>query len=218
MRLYDTERSGNAWKVRLLAGLLDIALERKTLSIDAGDLQDQAFRKLNPLAQVPVLQLEDGRTVNESMAILHYLANGSAYWPSEQFEQAQVLTWLSFEQSQHMTPLAQLRLQLALQKSRRPDDPEILTLKADAMRVLSVLEAQLKSKGSSAWVAIDRPTIADVALYPYTRLAPMGGIDVGVFPGIKDWLCRMEGLRGYQPLFPGQPDQNYATAETRGKS
>ena len=218
MLLYDTERSGNAWKVRLLAGLLGIALGRKTLSIDAGDLQDQVFRNLNPLARVPVLQLEDGRTVSESMAILFYLANGSAYWPTERFEQARVLTWLSFEQSQHMAPLAQLRLQLALHHSRRPDDPEILILKADATRVLSILEVQLESKGNSGWVAIDRPSIADVALYPYTRLAPMGGIDLEPFPHIKDWLGRVESLHGYQPLFPGRPDQNYATAETGRKS
>ena len=39
MKLYDTLRSGNAWKVRLLAAYLGMRLERHTLSIDRGDLR-----------------------------------------------------------------------------------------------------------------------------------------------------------------------------------
>lgn len=58
MRLYDTQRSGNAWKVRLFASLLGIELERITLSIDKGDLRQESFLAKSPLAQVPVLELE----------------------------------------------------------------------------------------------------------------------------------------------------------------
>jgi glutathione S-transferase len=216
MRLYDTQRSGNAWKVRLLAGLLGIGLERVTLSIDAGDLRSPAFLELNPLAQIPVLQLADGRAIGESMAILQYLANGTAYWPTDQAQQAQVLTWLSFEQSQHMRPLAQLRLHLALHRNRQPEDGGISESRACALRALALLDAQL-GRQVSGWVACDQPTIADVALYPYTKLAPMGQIDLSSFPNIVDWLARLEGLNGYAALFPGEPEKNYATAETERK-
>ena len=50
MRLYDTLRSGNAWKVRLLASLLGLKLERITLSIDKGDLK-QAAEKVKDAAK-----------------------------------------------------------------------------------------------------------------------------------------------------------------------
>src|SRR5690554_6584174 len=112
--LYDTLRSGNAWKVRLLAGLLGVPLERRTLSIDRGDLTRQAFLDVAPMAHVPVLKLRDGTHLAESMAILQYLARGTAWWPEDALAQAQVLSWLSFEQDRHMKPLAQLRLHLAL--------------------------------------------------------------------------------------------------------
>jgi glutathione S-transferase len=215
MHLIDTQRSGNAWKVRLLAGYLGIALERTTLSIDNGDLRNPEFMARHPLSQVPILELDDGRVIWESMAILRYLAEGSAFWPSDSYEQAQVLTWLSFEQSQHMRPIAQLRLHLALRRDKRIDDPDMAALRPEALHALQQLDARLaaQEKAGCAWVATAGPTIADVALYPYTRLAPMGQIDLTAFPAIEVWLARMEALPGYAGLFPGKPELNYAAAE-----
>jgi glutathione S-transferase len=216
MRLYDTQRSGNAWKVRLLAGLLGVDLPRVTLSIDRGDLRDPAFLARNPLGCVPVLELDDGRTIAESMAILHHLAVGTPFWPMQAFAQAQVLTWLSFEQAQHMHPLAQLRLRLGLHRDRRAGDADMVAFRAKALDALGLLDGQLARQGPDGWVATpDQPSIADVALYPYTRLAPMGGIDLEGFPHLLPWLTRIESSPGYQPLFPGRPDSNFATAELR---
>ena len=216
MRLYDTQRSGNAWKVRLLAGLLGVDLPRVTLSIDRGDLRDPAFMERNPLGMVPVLELDDGRTIGESLAILHCLAGGTPFWPAQPFAQAQVLTWLSFEQAQHMHPLAQLRLHLSLHRDRRAEDDDMVRSRAQALHALTVLDGQLARQGADGWVATaDRPSIADVALYPYTRFAPMGGIDIARFAHLPPWLARIESLPGYQPLFPGRPDLNFSTVELR---
>ncbi len=215
MRLYDTQRSGNAWKVRLLASLLGLTLERCTLSIDRGDLRTDHFRGLNPMLQVPVLEMKDGSTLSESMAILFYLAQGSLWWPRAPVEQARVLAWMSFEQERHMKPLAQLRLHLGLHRDRDPASAEMLHHREEARVALDILEAQLTRQGPPGWVATPRlPSIADVALYPYTRLAPMGGIDLSCYPRIGSWLARIEALTGYEPLFPGRPDLNFATAET----
>jgi glutathione S-transferase len=214
VRIYDTRRSGNAWKVRLLAGLLGIALERRTLSIDRGDLRTPSFRALNPLAQVPVLELDDGRTISESIAILQYLARGTPWWPDEPFDQAQVLMWLSFEQSRHMRPLAELRLHLCLRRDRTPGDGDMVRFRAEAGIVLGLLDAQLARQGGVQWVATaDMPSIADVALYPYTRLAPMGGIDLGRFSHLAPWFARIERLKGYQSLFPDRDDLVHSTSE-----
>jgi glutathione S-transferase len=214
MRLYDTQRSGNAWKVRLLAGFLGLALERTTLSIDKGNLRQPSFLARNPLAQVPVLELDDGRTLSESIAILFYLAQGTSWRPAERFAEARVLTWLSFEQALHMRPLAQLRLHLSLRRDKKPDDPDMAACRAEAHEALHLLDQRLASQGERAWVATDEaPSIADVALYPYTRLAPLGGIELDQFPHLSPWLRRIEELPGYQPLFPGHPELNLSTVE-----
>jgi glutathione S-transferase len=215
MKLYDTQRSGNAWKVRLLAGFLGIALERETLSIDRGDLRSPGFLAVAPMGQVPVLALDDGTHLSESMAILYFLAQGSAWWPSDATSQAQVLTWLSFEQERHMKPLAQLRLHLALHRDRDPASEEFVRFAHEARQSLQILEAQLSRQGTAGWVATTgAPSIADVALYPYTRLAPMGGIDLSAYPAIAAWLEKIEQLPGYQPLFPGAPGKNFSTSES----
>lgn len=214
MRLYDTQRSGNAWKVRLLAGLLGISLERTTLSIDKGDLEKTSFLDRSPLAQVPVLELDDGRALSESIAILFYLARGTRWLPTDRFAQARVLTWLSFEQALHMRPLARLRLHLSLRRDRKPDDPDMKACRVEAREALRLLDKRLATQGDRAWVATDdAPSIADVALYPYTRMAPLGGIELGQYPRLSPWLRRIEELPGYQPLFPGHPELNLSTEE-----
>lgn len=216
MRLYDTQRSGNAWKVRLMAGLLGIDLARVTLSIDKGDLSARSFSERHLLRQVPILEFGDGSTLEESMAILFHLADGSAYWPTDRLEQARVLTWLSFEQAQHMRPLAQLRLHLSLRQDMKADDPHMRTCRVEALEALDRLNEQLSRQGNGAWVATrNHPSIADVALYPYTRMAPLGGIDLKAFPNLEPWLERIETLPGYQPLFPSHPDMNLSTREVR---
>jgi len=215
MKLYDTQRSGNAWKVRLLAGLLGMPLERETLSIDRGDLRSPGFLAIAPMGQVPVLALDDGTHLGESMAILYFLAQGSPWWPNDAAGQAQVLAWLSFEQERHMKPLAQLRLHLALHRDRDPASEEFIRFAHEARQSLQILDAQLSRQGPTGWVATaDAPSIADVALYPYTRLAPMGGIALSAYPAITAWLGRIEQLPGYQPLFPGAPEKNFSTSES----
>ncbi|WP_234685984.1 glutathione S-transferase family protein [Bradyrhizobium monzae] len=219
MKLYDTQRSGNAWKIRLLAGLLNIPLERVTLSIKRGDLDDPEFLKRSPLGMVPILELKDGCTIGESIAILQFLALGTPWWPVAALDQAYVLMWLSFEQSQHMHPLAQLRLHLSLRRDRGAGDEDMVRFKAEAEHALHLLDEQLARQGRSGWIATQtHPSIADVALYPYTRLASMGGIDLETFQNLPPWLARIESLPGYQPLFSGRYDLNFATIEMAGKT
>jgi glutathione S-transferase len=213
MRIYDTQRSGNAWKVRLFASLRGLPLERTTLSIDKGDLKQASFLAKSPLAQVPVLELDDGRLISESFAILFYLAQGSPWWPAAPFAQAQVLTWLSFEQALHMRPIAQRRLHLSLRRDKSETDPDMRACKTEALEALRLLDTRLRQQGPDRWVAADHPTIADVALYPYTRMAPLGGLDLDAFPDVVRWLARVEALPGYQPLFPGRPELNLSTQE-----
>lgn len=214
MRLYDTQRSGNAWKVRLFASLLGIELERVTLSIDKGDLRQASFLAKSPLAQVPVLELDDGRSISESFAILFYLAQGTPWWPAEPFAQAQVLTWLSFEQALHMRPIAQLRLHLSLRRDKSASDADMKACRTEALDSLRLLDTRLRAQGPTRWVATDaQPSIADIALYPYTRLSALGAIALDPFPAVQGWLAKIESLPGYQPLFPGRPDLTLSTRE-----
>src|SRR5690606_8188062 len=151
-----------------MAGYLGIALTRKSLSIPDGDLQAEWFLRANPLGQVPVLETREGKWLSESAAILCYLAEGSSFIPDTPLERATVLQWLMFEQTKLMWNLAQPRLWIALRKTMQADDPRARRWRERGYGALSILNNHL---ADSLFVAGASATVADVALYPYIRMA-----------------------------------------------
>ena len=98
MKIYGDLISGNCYKLKLLCDLLSIEHEWVQLDILREETRTEAFLSLNPNAKVPLLELDDGRTLSESNAILNYLATGSALLPQDSFALAKVLQWQFFEQ------------------------------------------------------------------------------------------------------------------------
>ena len=83
LRLYDSRLSGNAWKVRILLNQLQIAFERVTLDLAKGELNWPEVAQKARFKRIPILELDDGRTLVESSAILLYLAEASPLLPSD---------------------------------------------------------------------------------------------------------------------------------------
>ena len=189
MRLHDYAASGNCYKVRLLLALLGQEYERVPVDIFAGDTLTDAFVALNPARKTPVLELDDGETVVESVAILWYLAEGTAYLPDDRVDRARVLRWLCFERT--LTPaVAGARFELMTGRTGA-DTPFLLENGREALRIL---EQRLTGR---AWVALDTPTIADVALFGYTHVARDAGFDLDALPAVCAWLDRVSELPGY---------------------
>lgn len=197
LELIDTKLSGNGWKVRLMAGYLNIPLKRTSLSIVDGDLEDENFALINPVRQVPVLRTREGRWLSESPAILWYLSERSEFLPASHAGQAEVLQWLTFEQTQHMYYFAQPRLWIALRKTMALDDPQASAWRQSGLKALRVMQSHLTKH---AYLVGERPSLADVALYPYTSMASEGGYDMEPYPAVNAWLERMRLLPGYTPL------------------
>jgi len=197
LELIDTLRSGNAWKVRLACGYMGLPVTRRSLDILQGDLQTEAFGRINPLRQVPVLRTREGTWLAESQAILWYLGQGTPWLPASRLGQAQVSSWLSFEQTMHMHNFAQPRLLVHLRRTAAPDEPRIVAWRQAGMRAAAVMDEQL---ARVPYIAGDAPTIADIALYPYTSMAGEGGYDLDDLRHVQQWLARMRALPGYVPL------------------
>jgi glutathione S-transferase len=193
MKLYDVDASGNCYKVRLLASLANIELERVPVDLQKGEHKQPAFSKLNPLGQVPVL--EDGsRVVRDSQAILVYLAGaygGLAWWPAHAEGQAEIMQWLSFAANEVDHSLCAARL---VEKFGADLDQSAALAKAPG--VLTLLDQHLEQHD---WMALGRPTIADCAVYPYVVLAPEGGVDLTPYTHISRWMTRIEALPGFLP-------------------
>lgn len=197
LELADTLRSGNAWKVRLACGLMGLPLKRRTFDIVQGDLETAEFARINPWRQVPALLTPEGEWLAESQAILWYLALGTPWLPADRLAQAQVASWLSFEQTQHMHAFAQPRLLIHLRRTAAVDAPEMAAWRAIGMKAAALMDAHLAGR---AYLVGTAPTIADIALFPYTSMAEQGGYDLSGFAHINAWLARVRALPGFTPL------------------
>lgn len=73
MKLYDNEHAPNPRRVRMVLAEKGIEVERVALDIGAGDNLSDDFKARNPMAKVPVLELDDGLCLSETGAICRYL-------------------------------------------------------------------------------------------------------------------------------------------------
>ncbi|MGJ8562857.1 MAG: glutathione S-transferase family protein [Alphaproteobacteria bacterium] len=186
MKLYDYLPSGNSYKVRLLMSYLGLSYTHVPIDIVAGESQAADYKSKNPVGQIPLLELADGRRIAESNAILFFLAEGTPYWPRNAFDQAKVLQWMFFEQYKHEPSIAVARYIHHYAMDTRESELETLMPKGRA--ALAVMEEHL---AQSLWFVGAGPTIADIALYAYTHVAGEGGYDLSDYPNIMAWLDRM---------------------------
>jgi glutathione S-transferase len=195
--LYDNPVSGNCYKVRLLLALLGIEFERRELSVV--DLSERAVTLggLSPSLNVPTVVLEDGRPLAESNAILWYFADGTRYLPDDPYERAQVLQWMFFEQYKHEPAIAVVRFWTSIADG---DPPPGVDIEARQSAGRAALEAMERHLSASAYVVGERFTIADIALYAYTHVAPEGGFDLTPYPAVGAWLHRIAAQPGIIPI------------------
>jgi glutathione S-transferase len=185
LTLFGFLRSGNVYKVRLLLAQLGIPHRRVEVSQLTADTARPEFRAINPIGKVPTLRFQDGRMLSESGAILQYLANGTAFWPQDRWQQAQVLRWMFFEQYSHEPAIAVNRyLRVA-----RPGDPRVGQIEANHRRGMHALAVMDMHLAASRWFAGEAYSIADIALYAYTHVADEGGFDLAAFPHVRRWLA-----------------------------
>jgi glutathione S-transferase len=195
-RLFDSKLSGNSWKVRILLRQLGLPFERVTLDLAKGATADPVFRSRSRFARVPVLELEDGRTVVESGAILLYLAEGSPFLPDGRYFRAEVGSWLFFEQADLLRPLGLPRFYHLIGKAAEMER-RIGEFHEVGYAALAKLEQGLSGRD---WLVGARYSIADLGVFPYVEMAPLGGYDMGRFPAIAAWLGRVKAVSDWVPL------------------
>jgi glutathione S-transferase len=198
LTLYSQQTSGNCYKPRLLMAQLGIAFRIVDVNSYDGSTRRPDYLEKNPIGKVPLLELADGRRLAESNAMLLYLGEGTPYLPADPFERAKVYEWLFFEQYSH-EPAVAVRRSILTAPERAPQrTPERLAqLKVAGDRALGVMERRLSS---ADWLAGERYSVADIALYAYTHQAEQGGFDLSLYPGIQAWLTRVAGQPGHVPI------------------
>lgn len=195
--LYGMRASGNCYKLQLLLDRL--GREYRWIDVDSahGATRTPEYLAMNPNGKVPLLELEDGRRLAESDAILCYLAEGTALWPDDAWLRAQTLQWLFFEQYSHEPCIAVARFIRGWLPPGHPRQAEVPALIERGKGVLAVMEQHL---AGCEWFVGERYGVADIALYAYTHCAGDGGLELSAFPNIQAWLARVRAQPGHTPM------------------
>ena len=191
LTFYDAPISGNTYKVRLL--LRQLAMPHRVVHLDiaGGAVRTPEFRKVNPFGRVPYIV--DGEFgLAESNAILLYLARGTPLLPGDPKSLALVQQWMFFEQNQVELAIGIPRFW----KKFAVEQPPALWehYKGRAVATLKVLERHLAAR---SWFVGESYSVADIALFAYTHLAPDAGHDLAQFPAVSSWLQRVREQRDF---------------------
>jgi len=192
--VYGFSPSGNCHKVRLLLEQLGRDYDWVETDSARGATRTSAFLAINPNGKVPVLVRDDGAVLAESNAILCWLAEGTAFLPSDPWGRAQALSWMFFEQYSHEPYIAVARFICGWTPADSPRRADLPTLRTRGHAALAVMERHL---ASASWFTGADYGIADIALFAYTDVAADGGFDLSPYPALRDWLARVRATPGF---------------------
>ncbi len=196
--LFSMQDSGNCYKPRLAMAQLGIPFRVHTVDIFSGATHTPEFLAISPKARIPVLQLSDGRTLAESNAMLLYLTEGTRLLPDDAYDRAKVHEWLFWEQYVHEPAIAVARYWWSLKPGGREEKADQFPLWHEkGHAALALMDDHLRTHD---FLAANRYTAADIALYGYTHVADEGGFDLAGYPALRAWLSRVAGQPGHVPM------------------
>lgn len=189
LTLYGNSISGNCLKPKWTADLLGVDYDWVEIDILAGESRTPEFLALNPSGQVPVLRVPARGPLEQSNAIILFIAEGegSDLIPNNRFRRAEMMAWLFWEQYSHETAIAVRRFRKAY--LGLPDDEIDPALLTKGYAALARMEKQLSQ---TACIVGDDLSLADIALVAYTRVAHEGGYDLAAYPRVIDWIGHTE--------------------------
>ncbi len=186
MRIFGDSISGNCLKVKWVPDLLELPYQWEEVDILKGESRTPSFLAMNAAGQVPVILLDDGRTIAQSNAIILYLAEGSSLLPADPFARAKMMEWLFWEQYSHEPYIAVARFQVVYQHKPVAQLKPRLVERGNA--ALARLELALREQP----YLVGRLSLADISLVAYTRMARQGGFDVDAYPSVMSWIAQVE--------------------------
>ena len=193
LTLYGSSISGNCLKPKWTADLLNVKYDWVEMDLLAGETRTPEFLAMSPAGQVPVLRVPARGAIDQSNAIMLFIAEGedSDLIPNNRFKRAQMMGWLFWEQYSHETAIAVRRFRKSA--LNLPDDEIDPSLLPKGYAALQRMEDQL---ADNACIVGDDLTLADIALVAYTRVAHEGGFDLAPYPRVIKWIEQTEDALG----------------------
>lgn len=194
MKIYGDTKSGNCLKVKWVCDHLALPYTWIAIDILKQETRSVQFLALNSAGQVPVVEFDDGRTLAQSNAIIRYLARGIGLIPADPFAAAKMDEWLFWEQYSHEPAIAVCRFQMVYLGRPASDlDPDRVKR---GYAALARMEQQLTE---TQFLVGETPSLADISLLAYTRLAHEGGFRLDDYASLRRWIGEGENFLGLSP-------------------
>lgn len=199
--MIDLYGMGSPNVVRIYVALEELGLPYQVKPVDVftGQQFDPEFRKLNPIAKVPVIVDHEGPggkpyTVFESAAILLYLADKTGkLLPSEKAAKFDAIQWMI----EAVTTLGPMFGQYVhfMRFAPAGNDYSLSRYRTQVHRVFEVAEDRL---GSTPWLGGSEFSIADIAWFPWARAVPMmlGAEAAKEYPRLAAWVEKIASRPG----------------------
>ena len=187
LKIYGSDLSGPANKVRFTANALGLKYEYQFVNLRAGEHQKPEFLKLHPAGKVPVID-DDGFVLFESNAIIKYLAekNNSPLYPKEFKQHAVVDQWMDFTSHHVGAALSKVLYNriFAPMRGVPVDENSLKEGLAFLERFLPVVDNQL---AKNKYLAGTKMTIADINLLATLDPSEVANIDLAKYKNIVKW-------------------------------
>lgn len=205
IKLYCFGESGNAYKAALALELSGLDWEPAYVDFFGGETRSDAFRKLNPMGEVPVL-VDGDTTLTQSGVMQMYVTEKTGRFGGTTPQEArEVMRWMLWDNHKLSGQAGMTRfLMNFLPEAKRPEGV-IPFLQGRLKAAYGVLDTHLEGRD---WIVGQDLTHADLCCCGYLFYPEPFGFTRADWPNIDRWLSNIQGLPGWKhpyDLMPGSP-------------
>ncbi len=194
MKLYCFGESGNAYKAALTLQLARADWEPVFVDFFKGEARSDAFRKINPMGEVPVL-VDGSRTLTQSGAIQQYIVDKTGNLGGLRADKYEVLRWVLWDNHKMSSQAGVTRfLMNFLPEEKRPKEA-IGFLQGRLSAAYQTLNDHLEGRD---WIVGDAISVADISNCGYLFYDEPFGFVRADWPNIDSWLTRISKQPGWK--------------------